>query len=182
MPAVVTFGPVNLLTAAPTATDSASTFPSIAHNFFGWVWTIVGEINYNTAAFATPLTATPHPPSDLASDFASAADTNLASFPQLVIDVNGMIDELSLPVSHVSTLPASPSRGGDPTNFTTKSSAFLAALPTFRTEMNAYINALNAYSLGLLSLSGDMQSGTDAILLSGDMQTGTDNLRLSGSY
>lgn len=37
----------------------------------------------------------------------------------------------------VTVLPTPPSRSDDPTNFTTKADAFLAALPTFVTEVNA---------------------------------------------
>lgn len=186
MPAIVTFSQINLLTAAPTAADTPATFPLIAHNFFGWLWTIVGEINFNTSAFATPLTPLPHPPADADPAFAALADVDLASLAELVVQVNGMIDELSLACPHVSALPTAPSRGSDPTGFGATAATFLAALTPFQAQMNAYIDALNGFDtvgFGRLLLSGDMQSGADLILLSGDAQvSGADNLMLSGSY
>ena len=169
--------------APPTATDSASTFPLIAINFMSAIFVMVIQVNLVTQTLpATPLTEPPAPPLPLATDFAGDADTYLASFADLVSDVNAMIDDLSLPCSHVTTLPTAPSRGSDPVNFATEAAAFLAALPTLRTELNAFIDALNGASFGALQLSGDMQSGSDFLLLSGDMQSGTDKLFLSGSF
>src|SRR5947209_5012193 len=93
MPAVVTASQIDLLAPARTPADPQSTFPLIAHNFFGWLWTIVGEINDRVATFTTPptpLSTIPHPPSDQDAAFAALADANLAAMPGLVSDANGM--------------------------------------------------------------------------------------------
>jgi hypothetical protein len=47
----------------------------------------------------------------------------------------------------ISALPPAPSRA-DPSTFSTKADAFVAALPTFRTQANALASEVNEYALG----------------------------------
>lgn len=137
---------LSLLPVAPTATESATTFPTTASGFFVALYLMVENVNLTIGTSAPNLTELPAPPNTYASDFADAGDTFLASLPGMVTGVNNIISTLSLPCSPITALPTAPSRGSDPTNFATLAAAFVAALTTLRTQLNAFITALIAYN------------------------------------
>lgn len=144
MPSVIGGAPfIPLIPTAPAASESESSFAITANTFFLAVYLMVREVN--SVLVGISITALPAPPLALDPTFAADADTFVASLPGLVTDVNAIITALSLPCSAVTALPTTPSRGGDPVDFPTRAAAEVAALPTFRTQLNAFITALNAY-------------------------------------
>jgi hypothetical protein len=150
MPAIVigtgTAPVLTLITPAPTADESQVTFASVANSFFTSIYNMVVNVNLTIRGMAAvPLASLPIPPGVLDPAFAADADTFLASLPGMITGVNAIITALSLPCSAVTALPTTPSRGGDPVNFPTRAAAEVAALPTLRTQLNAFITALIAY-------------------------------------
>lgn len=76
----------------------------------------------------------------------------------------------------IDALPTPPSRGDAPATFITNADAFLAALPTFRTQANALAAAMNAVAAGT-ALAIPLTFSTTTT----DADPGSGNLRLDNS-
>jgi hypothetical protein len=145
MPSIVNGGAfIPLIPTAPAASESPSSFVVTANTFFLSLYLMVREVN--SVLIGISITALPAPPAAADSGFAGSADTFVADLPGLVTDVNAIISTFSLPCSSITALPTTPSRGGDPVNFPGRAAAEVAALPTLRTQLNAFITALLAYN------------------------------------
>lgn len=89
-------------------------------------------------------------------------------------------------VTTITSLPAFPSRLGDPTNFFSESLTFLEAQPTFVTECNTLAGELNAFKFnvnnwGLVTESTNPNSGTNVTNFPDASPTGLTGLELIGA-